>query len=161
MIVSTGREVTKAPHFVVTPDRRARPLNVVGTQVTVLASNEATQSYGITLQQGDEGTGPPPHSHDWDEAFYVLSGEVQFSCDGEALVALPARWCTYPVEQCTVSSTARAAAKCWRSPERTPWPPRCLQRSINRYPQEHQTSRACCRFSGKTGSLSPLQLRSR
>ena len=32
----------RTPHFVVTPDRRARPLNVVGTQVTVLASNEAT-----------------------------------------------------------------------------------------------------------------------
>ena len=89
MIVSTGSEGTKAPHFVVTPDRRARPLNVVGTQVTVLASNEATQSYGITLQQGDEGTGPPPHSHDWDEAFYVLSGEVHFSCDGEAHVCAP------------------------------------------------------------------------
>ena len=78
-----------APHFVVTPDRRARPLNVVGTQVTVLASNEATRSYGLTLQQGDEGTGPPPHSHDWDEAFYVLSGEVRFQCDGDAHVCAP------------------------------------------------------------------------
>jgi quercetin dioxygenase-like cupin family protein len=44
--------------------------------VTVLASNAATQSYGITLQQGEEGPGPPPHSHDWDEAFYVLKGEI-------------------------------------------------------------------------------------
>lgn len=44
----------------------------------MLASNAATQSYGITLQQGAEGTGPPPHSHDWDEAFYVLKGEIHF-----------------------------------------------------------------------------------
>jgi mannose-6-phosphate isomerase-like protein (cupin superfamily) len=36
------------------------------------------------LQQGEEGTGPPPHSHDWDEAFYVLNGEIHFLCDGEA-----------------------------------------------------------------------------
>ena len=57
-------------------------LNVVGTQVTLLASNAATQSYGITLQQGEEGTGPPPHSHDWDEAFYVLKGEIHFLCEG-------------------------------------------------------------------------------
>jgi quercetin dioxygenase-like cupin family protein len=79
----------KTPFFVLTPDRHARPLNVVGTQVTVLASNAATQSYGITLQRGDEGTGPPPHSHDWDEAFYVLNGEIRFVCDGQAHVCRP------------------------------------------------------------------------
>ena len=72
------------PHFVLRPDQHERALNVVGTQVTVLAPNSVTQSYGITLQQGDEGTGPPPHSHDWDEAFYVLKGEVNFQCDGKA-----------------------------------------------------------------------------
>ena len=53
--------------IVLRPDQHEPALNVVGTQVTVLASNAATQSYGITLQQGAEGTGPPPHSHDWDE----------------------------------------------------------------------------------------------
>ena len=89
MVVSAGSGVISAPYFVLTPDRRARPLNVVGTQVTVLASNSATQSYGITLQQGDEGTGPPPHSHDWDEAFYVLRGEIQFVCDGEVHACQP------------------------------------------------------------------------
>ena len=71
-------------HFVLRPDQHGRALNVVGTQVTVLAPNSVTQSYGITLQQGDQGTGPPPHSHDWDEAFYVLKGEVNFLCDGKA-----------------------------------------------------------------------------
>lgn len=69
--------------FVLPPDQRESALNVVGTQVTVLASNAQTQSYGITLQQGDEGTGPPPHRHDWDEAFYVLKGEIHFVCAGE------------------------------------------------------------------------------
>jgi quercetin dioxygenase-like cupin family protein len=78
-----------AKHFVLPPDRRAAALNVVGTQVTVLASNEATQSFGITFQQGDEGTGPPPHSHDWDEAFYVLKGEIEFFCDGQSFRCLP------------------------------------------------------------------------
>jgi hypothetical protein len=48
--------------IVVRPDQHEPTLNVVGTQVTVLASNAATQSYGITLQQGEEGTGPPPPS---------------------------------------------------------------------------------------------------
>ena len=79
----------KAPYFVLAPGERQSPLNVVGTQVTVLASNAATQSFGITFQQGDEGTGPPPHSHDWDEAFYVLKGEVDFLCDGQVHACLP------------------------------------------------------------------------
>ena len=86
----------KTPYFVLTPDRHQRALNVVGTQVTVLASNAVTQSYGITLQRGDEGTGPPPHSHDWDEAFYVLSGEIQFLCDGQAHVCLPGTFVHIP-----------------------------------------------------------------
>lgn len=79
----------KAPYFVLTPERRERALNVVGTQITVLAANTTTQSYGITLQQGDEGTGPPPHSHDWDEAFYVIRGEIRFICDGQAHACPP------------------------------------------------------------------------
>ena len=53
-----------AQPFVLRPDQDGPALNVVGTEVTVLASNVATQSYGITLQQGEEGTGPPLHSHD-------------------------------------------------------------------------------------------------
>lgn len=57
-------------HVVLKPDRHRPALNVVGKQITVSASNGATQSYRVTLRQGEEGTGPPPHSHDWDEAFY-------------------------------------------------------------------------------------------
>ncbi|NOU09754.1 MAG: hypothetical protein HOO98_07020 [Nitrospira sp.] len=51
--------------FVLRPHQHEPALNVVGTEVTVLASNAARQSSGIILQQGEEGTGPPPHSHDW------------------------------------------------------------------------------------------------
>ena len=79
----------KPQHFVLTAEQHAPALNVLGTQVTVLASNAATQSYGITLQQGDEGTGPPPHSHDWDESFYVLKGKIEFLCEGKAVMCMP------------------------------------------------------------------------
>lgn len=51
-------------HIGLRPDQHEPALNVVGTQVTVLESNAATQSYGITLQQDEEGAGPPPHRHD-------------------------------------------------------------------------------------------------
>ena len=79
----------KAQPFVVTPKDYEIALNVLGTKVTVLASNTATQSYEITLQQGDEGTGPPPHSHNWDESFYVLKGKVEFTCAGKSVMCVP------------------------------------------------------------------------
>lgn len=78
----------KNQHSVLTPERHAPALNVVGTQVTVLVANSATQSYGITLQQGEEGTGPPPHSHDWEESFYVLKGKIEFLCDEQTYVCV-------------------------------------------------------------------------
>ena len=63
----------KPQPFVLKPEDYDPALNVIGTKVTVLASNAATQAYEITLQKGDEGMGPPPHSHNWDESFYVIS----------------------------------------------------------------------------------------
>jgi quercetin dioxygenase-like cupin family protein len=66
--------------LVVTPGDRSPALSVLGVKVTILVSDEASQ---ITHQSGDEGAGPPAHSHDWDESFYVLKGQVQFTCDGQ------------------------------------------------------------------------------
>lgn len=68
--------------FVTTPEQRPSPLDVVGIAVTVLAPNTRTGSYEITLQEGPEGAGPPPHSHPWDESFYVTRGSVLFSAGG-------------------------------------------------------------------------------
>jgi quercetin dioxygenase-like cupin family protein len=78
----------KAFHFVLRPDQHGRALNVVGTKVVVLASNVATQNYGVTLQQGDAGIGPLPHSHDWGECFYVLQGGEESLCDDHAPTCL-------------------------------------------------------------------------
>ena len=79
----------KAQPFVVTPKDYDPALNVLGIKVTVLASNTATQSYEITRQQGDTGIGPPPHSHHWDESFFVIAGEVEFTCAGNTVVCPP------------------------------------------------------------------------
>jgi len=79
----------KPRYFVLPPERQSRALDVVGTKVAVLASQETTHGYGVTLQWGEEGMGPPPHHHDWDEAFYVLEGEIEFVCDGETHVCAP------------------------------------------------------------------------
>jgi quercetin dioxygenase-like cupin family protein len=67
-----------AQPFVVSPQGRTQALSVVGEHITVLASAAQTGSYELFFQAGPEGRGPPPHNHPWDEAFYVLRGEVAF-----------------------------------------------------------------------------------
>ena len=75
-----------AQPFVVLRQDRTQPLNVVGEHITVLASAAKTGSYAIFFQGGPEDSGPPPHNHPWDEAFYVLRGEVAFGVgDRESL----------------------------------------------------------------------------
>ncbi len=59
-----------------------RSLNVIGESVTVLASGAETGSYEIFLQSGPEGVGPPPHTHPWDEGYFVLEGTLRVVADG-------------------------------------------------------------------------------
>ena len=68
--------------LVISPDQRPAPLGIVGEQLTVLASGEQTGSYEIFHQTGPQGSGPPPHHHPWDEAFFVIEGEVAFVAGG-------------------------------------------------------------------------------
>ena len=49
-----------AKAFFVAPKDYARPLNVVGEHITVLASGTATGGYEIFLQAGPQGSGPVP-----------------------------------------------------------------------------------------------------
>jgi len=75
--------------FVVTPQQYPPALDIVGEQVTVLASGEATGGYEIFLQRGPEGSGPPPHSHPWDESFLVVKGQIEFGIGGDSTTAAP------------------------------------------------------------------------
>ncbi len=78
------------PEPIIVEKAKASPaLNVVGEQITVLASGAQTGSYEIFHQAGPEGSGPPPHSHPWDEAFYVIRGEIAFGVGDRDLVASP------------------------------------------------------------------------
>jgi len=75
--------------FVVAPNDYASALNIVGEHVTVLASGEATGGYEVFLQRGPEGSGPPPHSHPWDESFFVIKGQIDFGIGAESTTASP------------------------------------------------------------------------
>ena len=65
----------------------ARPLDIGGFQITVLASTEQTDGYELFRIAGPEGTGPGPHHHFWDESFFVLSGAVHCGVDGVETLA--------------------------------------------------------------------------
>lgn len=71
-----------AQAFFTNAHEQGRPLNVVGEHITVLASGETTGSYEVFIQEGPEGSGPIPHTHPWDESFFVIRGLVDFSVDG-------------------------------------------------------------------------------
>ena len=77
------------PEPIIVERAKTSALNVVGEQITVLASGAQTGSYEIFHQAGPEGSGPPPHSRPWDEAFYVIRGEIAFGVDDRELVARP------------------------------------------------------------------------
>lgn len=68
--------------FVVGPDQRPSALSVMGAKITPLAPEAAMSDLQVTYQTGEEGVGPPPHSHNWDESFFITKGEVLFTCDG-------------------------------------------------------------------------------
>ena len=73
------------PH-VIKPADRETALDVLGTKVTVLASGDDSNHQQITLQSGSEGTGPPPHSHDWNEWFFVTAGQIHFTFSGKTTI---------------------------------------------------------------------------
>lgn len=75
--------------LVVKPQNYAPTLSVVGTNVTVLASSHDTKGQEFTFQSGEKGMGPPLHSHNWDEAFFVLKGSIEFTCDGMKEMCTP------------------------------------------------------------------------
>jgi hypothetical protein len=52
-----------AEPFSLSPEDYPRALNVVGEKITVLASKAVANGFEIYLQDGPEGSGPPPHLH--------------------------------------------------------------------------------------------------
>jgi quercetin dioxygenase-like cupin family protein len=67
--------------LIIKPGDRGAALDVLGTKVTVLSDGSSEER--VTLQSGAEGTGPPPHNHDWDESFFVSGGQISFTCGEE------------------------------------------------------------------------------
>ncbi len=80
--------MSKSPKIVKKEDYEPA-LDVVGTKVTALANKDETNGQEFTYQSGAEGMGPPPHSHAWDESFFVIKGTVEITTDGKTVVCEP------------------------------------------------------------------------
>jgi quercetin dioxygenase-like cupin family protein len=54
-------------------------LNVLGVAVRFLCQSEDTRgAWSLMENLIPAGSGPPPHRHPWDEAYFLIEGEVEF-----------------------------------------------------------------------------------
>ena len=60
------------------------PLRILGMPMTMLCeSSETGGAWSLFEEEVPLGMGPSPHRHDWDEAYYILDGEIDFQIDGQ------------------------------------------------------------------------------
>jgi len=63
-----------------------KPLSVLGMPLTMLCeASETGGNWSLFEEEVPLGMGPPPHRHDWDEAYYILEGKVDFTIDGQTV----------------------------------------------------------------------------
>ena len=63
-----------------------KPLYVLGMPLTMLCeASETGGNWSLFEEEVPLGMGPPAHRHDWDEAYYILDGEIEFRIEGEAV----------------------------------------------------------------------------
>ena len=75
-------------------------LNVLGMKIKFLCTSEDTQGrYSSMLNTVPKGLGAPPHSHPWDEAFYVLKGEVELRMADDTHQLSPGDYILVPANQ--------------------------------------------------------------
>jgi quercetin dioxygenase-like cupin family protein len=83
----TGETVMTEKAIVVTQGQ-GRELNVIGTKVRFLCdAGQTGRAWSAMEVVLPKDTGPPPHNHAWDEAYYVLAGKVQFMLGTDTVLA--------------------------------------------------------------------------
>jgi quercetin dioxygenase-like cupin family protein len=69
-------------------NRSIAPLHVLGAEVRFLCEAESTGgAWSLMEVTLPENCGPPPHVHDWDEAYFVTAGTIEFTLAGERFTA--------------------------------------------------------------------------
>ena len=74
------------PHIANLHDKKAYWM--VDTLWVILAEGKDTDNnFSLMWQLGNKGSGPGPHFHDQDEAFFVIDGEITYMANDEILTA--------------------------------------------------------------------------
>jgi quercetin dioxygenase-like cupin family protein len=72
----------------VVSSRDVEPLHVLGTQVRFLCESEDTNgAWSLMEVTLPRDSGPPPHTHSWDEAYFVTAGKVEFTVGDHSFTA--------------------------------------------------------------------------
>jgi len=102
----------KRKTMVVQPGTRPT-LQVLGAGIRFLCEAEDTAgAFSVMDNDLPFGAGPPAHRHDWDEAYFVISGAVEFEIEGEKIPAEAGTFVYAPAGtlhafQCTSQEPAR------------------------------------------------------
>ncbi|MCC5649380.1 cupin domain-containing protein [Nostoc sp. XA013] len=71
--------------------------SILGGQFTIKVTGEETnQAWTIYEFTDTEGNGPPLHTHPWEEAFYILEGELDIQIGTETILASPGFFVNIP-----------------------------------------------------------------
>ena len=72
-------------------------LNVLGMPLRFLCDAKDTEgAWSLMEEEIPLGLGPPPHRHDWDEAYYVIQGALDFEIDGQPVRVEPGDFAYLP-----------------------------------------------------------------
>ena len=71
-------QITNKAALLINPQERSQALHLAGVDITPLVSADQAADYEVAVIAGRNGHGPPPHSHPWDETYFVLHGEIVF-----------------------------------------------------------------------------------
>ncbi len=78
------------------PGKTPAPVKVVGETITILAGDDLTKPFEMHIQEGVQGGGPPLHFHPWDEAFYVIDGQIEVTVAGQSTIVSTGGLRTHP-----------------------------------------------------------------
>jgi quercetin dioxygenase-like cupin family protein len=79
------------------PNMRHLAIGSAGDTYTILVSGEDSGGrYCLIDMHVPDGSGPPPHRHDFDESFTILEGELELTVRGQPYVAPTGATVTIP-----------------------------------------------------------------
>ena len=102
------------------PARTGLTLTVLSDRVTYKTSGaETAGAWALFEVESPPGSAVPLHRHDWDEAYYVLEGEIEFDLGGRKERASPGAYVRIPARAphaMATSSPTPARYLLWASP---------------------------------------------